>query len=171
MELLSKNIKYKSEHFKEVYKLYQKAFPEDERRSLSQIENCFSNKKYKLLGFWFTDNFVGFIEYWDFEEYIFIEHFAVSEKFRGKSIGKNIMKKMIGFGIPIYLEIELAIDEISKKRFDFYQKLNFEKLAIKYFQPAYSHNKSSIEMHLMANKHNPEIDLQKIIFMIHNEVY
>jgi ribosomal protein S18 acetylase RimI-like enzyme len=171
MKLLSKNINPQSEHFNNIYQLYQEAFPEDERRSLAQLINCFNNTKYKLTGFWLTNNFVGFIEYWNFDSFIFVEHIAVSENFRGKSIGKKIMQTILKQDIPIYLEIELAIDEISKKRLGFYQNLNFEKLPIKYFQPAYSSEKRSIEMHLMAFQHNSEISLKKIVYSIHTEVY
>ena len=171
MELISENIHYQSEHFNKVYQLYQEAFPEDERRSLPQLINCFNNTKYKLTGFWHFNNFVGFIEYWHFDSFIFVEHMAVSEKLRGKSIGKNMMQTITNKNIPVYLEIELVTNETSKRRYNFYLKIGFEIIKINYYQPAYDKNKKPIKMHILTNQKLQNKEIEQAILQILKTVY
>jgi ribosomal protein S18 acetylase RimI-like enzyme len=171
MHLQTHHINQVNSTFETVYKLYKDSFPSDERRSKSQLLKCFNNKRYNLLGFWNNKTLIGLLEYWDFTTFIFIEHIAVKKKYRGQSIGKNIMKTMTEKEIPIYLEIELIDDENTQRRFNFYKHLKFKILPVKYFQPSYSANKQSIEMHFLALNHSINANITEIIATIHNTVY
>lgn len=51
-------------------KLYSTAFPIFEQRTETQQTRTFSHPKYHLSGYKEEDIFIGFISYWDFQEYI-----------------------------------------------------------------------------------------------------
>lgn len=56
-------------------KLYSTAFPIFEQRTETQQTRAFSHPKYHLSGYKEEDIFIGFISYWDFQEYIYIRTF------------------------------------------------------------------------------------------------
>ena len=51
-------------------KLYSTAFPIFEQRTETQQTRAFSHPKYHLSGYKEEDIFIGFISYWDFQEYL-----------------------------------------------------------------------------------------------------
>ena len=57
-------------------KLYTVSFPIFEQRTQEQQEKAFSCADYHLVGYSEGDMFVGFISYWEFGSYRYIEHFA-----------------------------------------------------------------------------------------------
>ena len=58
-------------------KLYTVSFPIFEQRTQEQQEKAFSCADYHLVGYSEGDMFVGFISYWEFSSYRYIEHFAL----------------------------------------------------------------------------------------------
>ena len=64
-------------------KLYNETFPADERRLYKSAEHVASfvkEKGGKFKGFVYDDggdDFVGFLTYWVFKGFVYIEHFAV----------------------------------------------------------------------------------------------
>lgn len=76
-------------------KLYSTAFPIFEQRTETQQTRTFSHPKYHLSGYKEEDIFIGFISYWDFQEYIYIEHFAIDRQLRGSGYGSRILKDFI----------------------------------------------------------------------------
>lgn len=72
---------------------------------------------------------------------------------------------------PIFLEIELLTDEVSKQRYRFYKNLNFEIINIKYIQPSYGEGKSSIELILLASNYDAKNDVSEVIEIIYSNVY
>ena len=72
---------------------------------------------------------IGIISIWYFEDYIYIEHFAIDENERFKGKGKEIIKTLIdSIKMPIIIEVEPPLDEMTKKRVRFYEGLDFELL-------------------------------------------
>ena len=73
-------------------KLYTVSFPIFEQRTQEQQEKAFSCADYHLVGYSEGDMFVGFISYWEFGSYRYIEHFAVHQGLR------NFKRSSIAFG-------------------------------------------------------------------------
>lgn len=95
-------------------KLYSTAFPIFEQRTETQQTRAFSHPKYHLSGYKEEDIFIGFISYWDFQEYIYIEHFAIDRQLRGSGYGSRILKDFISRKSKIVL---LEIDPITDEHF------------------------------------------------------
>ncbi len=171
MEFVTIPIDQKSPFLAKVFSLYESSFPEEERRSFSQLQKCFSKSNYRLEAFFQSDIFVGFVEYWLFDTFVFIEHISVSEENRGKTIGKSIMKKILWMNYPVFLEIELLTNDVSIRRFNFYKSLNFKKTDIQYFQPSYATGKKSLEMLLLACHCEVDVDVKECVEKIHAVVY
>ena len=111
--------------FKEIYTY---SFPVFEQRTDLQQEKAFSHPGYHLAIYLTNNQFTGFIAYWEFPTYIYIEHFAIHPEFRGKGQGSRILERFISeTGKIVLLEIDPITDEISEARFRFYQRCKFHR--------------------------------------------
>ena len=60
---------------------------EEERRKKEGQQKRLDEEKYVLLGVRIEGGLLAFLAVWEFAEFVFIEHFAVSEKARYSGIG------------------------------------------------------------------------------------
>lgn len=135
-----------------VRELYINSFPAHERREFYELVNQLSKPNFRIFRVAHISVIVGFISVWDFIDFTFVEHFAVSPKHRGLGLGTQVMNTLIGREEkPIVLEVEPPNDFVSKKRVKFYSKFGFVILPQVYIQPSYSSNKPAVEMRLMTN--------------------
>ena len=65
--------------FEEVYRIMEQSFPADERRKKEGQQKLLEEEKYELLGVRNGGRLLAFLAVWEFAEFVFIEHFAVSE--------------------------------------------------------------------------------------------
>ena len=166
-----------SEHKDYARGLYMSSFPEDERRDFDINFELIATKAFDF--FVIIDSLpepkpIGIISIWYFEDYIYIEHFAIDENERFKGKGKEIIKTLIdSVKMPIIIEVEPPIDEMTKKRVEFYEGLDFELLDYFYLQPPYSKDKNPIELKLMIydKKLLDNKPLEEIITEIYEFVY
>ena len=136
----------------QIKDLYINSFPAHERREFYELVNQLSKPNFRIFRVAHISVIVGFISVWDFIDFTFVEHFAVSPKHRGLGLGTQVMNTLIGREEkPIVLEVEPPIDELSAKRVKFYSKFGFVILPQVYIQPSYSSNKPAVEMRLMPN--------------------
>lgn len=123
-----------NKHFAKAWQLYIDSFPIEERRTLIEQQDISNKKNYTALGFIEKENFIGILFYWNFKDYIFLEHFAINPSLRGKSYGSKILTTFLSKNENIVLEIEPIEDEITQKRFDFYKRFDFRINDYKHFQ-------------------------------------
>jgi len=125
--------------FSEVYK---QSFPFHEQRNEEQQRKAFGNKRYHLIAkIVMADNFKlgSFISYWDFDDYVYIEHLAVNPDMRGKNIGSTSLKLFADLiNKPVLLEIDPLVDEVSRNRLHFYERLGYQLNLYKHFHPPYN---------------------------------
>ncbi len=120
------------------YAIYSTAFPVHEQRNRQQQIEAFSSKNYHLDVWIENGKLQSFIAYWEFDTFIYIEHFAVDKELRGQHIGSKTLISFAGNKKKvIILEIDPLIDEISRKRFSFYEKTGFRLNPFKHFHPPY----------------------------------
>ena len=125
--------------YSSFYSIYSVSFPIFEQRNQEQQEYAFTFDNYYLDCLTEGDKFLAFIAYWDFEEYIYIEHFAVNPDCRGKNIGSRTLQNLIDAKKKmILLEIDPLTTEIARKRFHFYKRLGFEANKYAHFHPPYN---------------------------------
>ena len=101
--------------------IYTASFPLFEQRTEEQQEQAFQSPNYHLVVYLKDNLFIGFISYWDFSTYVYIEHFAIHENFRGQGYGGLLLEDFNKrLNKIILLEIDPITDEISSKRLKFY---------------------------------------------------
>ena len=87
--------KIDSEDFYSFYNLMSEAFPPVERRNLENQRKLLENDFYNIVGYKENDKVIAFIASWEFENFNFIEHFAVDSSYRGNGIGSKILKQYL----------------------------------------------------------------------------
>lgn len=124
--------------YKVFEKLYSSSFPIFEQRTKEQQEIAFDNKNYHLIGYEENNSFIGFISYWEFDDCLYIEHFAINTDIRGKGYGSTLLNEFIKSTTKIVLlEIDPVIDNISEARLRFYKKCGFYENPYPHKHPAY----------------------------------
>ena len=150
------------------------SFPEQERRELAQYREIVLHVETFAAHIILTENQPsGLINIWNFDNFIFIEHFAIAPEMRNKGIGQQALKIISeNQNLPIVLEVELPNDEISQRRIKFYEREGFRLLEYQYKQPPYREGDNFIPMKLMAYQNrNTEIDMDRIQATIYRNVY
>ncbi|MCC8088571.1 MAG: GNAT family N-acetyltransferase [Rikenellaceae bacterium] len=119
------------QYFQSAWEIYNYSFPENEKRDLEHQRIAFSSKEYRMYGYLDGEKFVGFIGCWNFDEYLYIEHFAINREIRGGGYGSMILAELeASIDKTIILEIDEVVDEISAKRLRFYKNLGFNETGI-----------------------------------------
>ena len=159
--------------FDKLYTLMENDFPEAERRSKEDQKKLLYNK-YVSLNFIKKDcNIVGYFIYWDFGEFLYIEHLATLKEYRGQGFGTIFLENFIkNSNKNILLEVELPTDEISTKRIKFYERLGFVLNDHDYTQPSYHSGGDELPMKVMTLKDKlSKADYERIIRKIKSSVY
>lgn len=114
--------------FDEVYEIYEKAFPEIERRTCEGQKEAMKCLEYRLLVKEEDGKILAFLGYWDLPGCIFLEHLATTPECRGKGYGKALVLECIEhIKKPVFLEIEPVTPQnpITARRAGFYERLGF----------------------------------------------
>ena len=135
-----------------VEKTYNASFPEAERRDFALVRELVEREpRFIIYALLKDDNYVGFISGWLFDGFTYVEHFAIDESARNGGIGAKAMKQFLAFcGTPVVLEVEMPVDEMSKRRIGLYERLGFVLDDHVYRQPPYRAGEDWLEMRLMS---------------------
>lgn len=126
--------------FKEdIYNEYIRLFPDSERRDLKKIEKTYKKgieKFYKIL---LKDVTIGFfmLEKLSEDYPFYLEYFAIFNEFQNKRYGTKAMQVLKNKfasdnGLIAEIEKENINNPITIKRFEFYNKLGFNKTGSEY---------------------------------------
>lgn len=152
--------KSEDRHFDDFWKIYSASFPLSERRTYEQQIAAFIEKDYQVDAHLSDNHIIGFIAFWTAEEFVFIEHFAIAPEVRGKGLGSAILKPFIaGKQIPVILEIEPPVDDITRRRLRFYESLGFVKNDHNHFQPPYHQGDPPLQLDILSNPRQITADL------------
>ncbi len=156
-----------------ILPLYSSTFPVGERRTPGALLKMLTVDQMRLMVVTDIGKFVGFMIYWQFRDFIFLEHMAISPKLRGLGYGRRMMHELMDKShYQIVLEVEHPTEQTSKKRIRFYEGLGFMKIPHPYFQPPYEKNGKPIPMVLMAlTSFNDMATLNDTLRQIREEVY
>jgi ribosomal protein S18 acetylase RimI-like enzyme len=159
--------------FSEFYDLYLSAFPISERRGLPLLEKTMMNDSFYVYATMYDEQFVGFVNFWTFERFTFIEHFAMLPHMRGQRIGTNLIRILqLQVKQPIILEVETPATKIAVRRIHFWERLGFYVLSNYYMQHPYDDSLFLIPMLIMSNDyHFANRHFQMIKNTLYNEVY
>ena len=134
------------------------AFPPEEYRPLEELRLYTDSKPHFYNNIIFHhDTPVGFITYWDFGKFYYIEHFAVDPAQRNGGHGKNV---------------EMPEEEMAQRRINFYKRQGFALWEKPYLQPPYRPGDDYLPMLLMAHGNlECERDFETVKNSIYREVY
>lgn len=159
--------------------LYESAFPADERRPTEEWKRYVQEKEnFHVYPFYDADTqeFYGFISFWEFEDFTYVEHFAIQDKFRGKGTGRMVFGIFLSLydarSLPVILEVEPPADDVTRSRIRFYERCGMHLLPYDYTQPPYSPRQQPLPLRLMCSKWRiSEGQVKHFVQCIHKEVY
>lgn len=152
-----------------IEKFYTESFPRSERRPVEKMHKLM--EKNPLFNVFLLENedrnAIGFVTYWIFDSFIFLEHFAISSESRNAGYGKQTINALISeTSMPLIGEIELpSSSEMAMKRLHFYERLGFKAWDLPYEQPPYEIDYEAIPMQLISYR---DIDLDNEFDNIRN---
>ncbi len=159
------------EWFDKFIDLYINSFPDDERRNIDIQSDLLKNPLYNIEPIYFNNEWAGFMCWWNFKDFAYIEHFATSPKYRNNGLGKSFLTQFVEKHPNTALEVEIPEDDLSKRRVEFYKRVGFKLLDDVYMQPAYDQNKQSIPLKLMVFLSNSKLDFETIRDTIYKNVF
>lgn len=168
--ILLKEINTTHEHYAFMENLLQTAFPIQERRdSEQQRQNTDDNPLFHNMLITKDDTPIGLLTYWDFNTFVYIEHFAIDSRLRNGGYGGRVLDRFRQqVASPIVLEAEEPSDELTRRRIGFYQRHGFVLQDFAYQQPPYRQGDEWFPMRLMCSG---SMDLITARDTIYREVY
>lgn len=157
-----------------ICKLYENAFPEEERRPTDKFLNMIdAEPMFRTFALTIDGGFVGFITCWTFRDFTYVEHFAIEPLRRGEGYGGMALTCFLkSQNRPVVLEVELPLTIIAQKRIHFYEKYQFVRLLDRYQQPPYRKGSSWLPMSLMLHKRNDIVlEVEEIKKVLYEYVY
>lgn len=124
-------------YYKQAFELYKSAFPEIERRDDEEQKRIMQNSYYHFDLIFDNDDFIGIMLYWELDNLIFLEHFTTLPELRNHGYGAKSLDLLKQKGKTVILEIENPIDELTKRRFEFYRRNGFVMTEIYHIQAKY----------------------------------
>ena len=150
------------------------SFPSEEYRALKEMKRYTDIKPdfYNNIIF-HNETPIGFLTYWDFNQFYYVEHFAIDPAQRNGGHGKNVLNHLCQLlNHPIVLEVETPDEEMAIRRINFYKRHGFALWEKPYLQPPYKPGDSYLPMLLMAfGKLECERDFNTIKEKLYKEVY
>jgi len=140
-----------NKYFRKAWELYEDAFPIEERRLLDAQTQVLKKSNYHFDITVDEQKFIGFLLWWDFEKYRYIDHFATTTQLRNKGFGKLILKNfMTSINKPILLEVELPTSTINQRRIKFYERIGFKLNQHYYEVPPIEEGQPPLQLLLMS---------------------
>jgi RimJ/RimL family protein N-acetyltransferase len=150
------------------------SFPEPERRDLTLLRDLsMHTEAFSVHVITNNDQLAGLLNFWNFNNFIYFEHFAIDTAMRNKGIGQLalsfVTKKL---NLPIVLEVELPEDEMSQRRIKFYERQGFQLWQHEYMQPPYRKGQDFLPMKLMTfGDLNEKTDFEIVKNILYHNVY
>lgn len=138
--------------YKSVDELYESAFPYHEKRDERAKQAALDNDSYYLTAWHHNNIFVGFIGYWQFKNYVYIEHLAIDPNLRSQGYGKKVLECFLAQNPLTILEIDPLTTEIANRRLRFYQGLGFVENSYSHAHPSYHSEISDHELVVLSSK-------------------
>lgn len=156
----------------DIKPLYETAFPQQERRTWEELMRLLNEPKMRLNAIMIDEHFIGFAIYWKLDDWLYLEHLAISAQLRGKEYGARVIEYLKGLaGRKIILETELPETDEAVRRIRFYERQGFKVVSYPYKQPPYRQHESPFPMMLMTTAEISKEECNEVVNMMTHEVY
>ncbi len=161
------------EELKIIKSIYFDSFPEDERRPWDEWLIRLKTGRMCVDAITDSNTTLGFISYWNFKGWIYIEHFAISSGCRSGGIGSCALKKFLSKHCkPTVVEVEKpSSSKDASRRVQFYNRLGFEIIFDQYIQPPYQTGLNPLPLDIMATQSHLMPEIYIVIRTLYNNVY
>lgn len=142
------------EDFDRIYALLEASFPKDEYRPREAQKALLKEPNYTayVLADSPGQEIQAVITLWRFADFAFIEHFAVSEKYRNQGLGAKILETVRSFvPCPLCLEVELPDTALAARRISFYERNGFFVNTYPYVQPSYDPDRKPVPLWILTS--------------------
>ena len=183
-----------SPYWDSLVRVYHTSFPIDEQRPIESIVHLIEHEEryvaYAVVNDNENDNDaaklqaksqepiamsqrpLGLLTAWSFEEFIYIEHFAIAPTLRSQGYGTEALRTFIKEQRkPIILEAEPPTDDITRRRIRFYERSGLILYDFPYIQPAYTPKSNPVELRLMGTLNTSTTSLSLVSTTLHEVVY
>ena len=156
--------------------IYTESFPPEERRPTDQFFRLADTPGAPFRILVICDDaghYAGFISYWQFDTFAYIEHFAVNPAARGGGIGACALREFKAMsGLPVVLEVERpGSNDMADRRIAFYRRNGFHTIdSYDYIQPPYAPGLPEVPLLLMCDRPD-RIDPAHVDATLRGEVY
>lgn len=166
-------ISKKSSNITIFHRLYDENFPDSERRDWQEVLLLMEkDNRFNAVVASVENQVVGFVTYWTFEDFNYIEHLAVDATQRNNGTGGSLLELVTALQRPVLLEVELPADNVAQRRIRFYEKRGLVYHGeIDYLQPPYGTGKPSVAMGLMTSPSMSTPMVENAIRVLRSEVY
>ncbi len=156
----------------EWLKLYEDAFPLAERREREELMRFLAERP-EMHAISLEENgaFTGLCVYWNFETFVYLEHFAIIPERRCCGVGGLVLEELYR-RYPVFhiLEVEPSdTSETALRRIGGYRRHGYEIISRQYLQPPYRKGDLPLPLWLMG-RGNPE-NLGECVAMMHSRVF
>ncbi len=131
--------------------LYKTSFPLHEQREALSQEAILGNQEYRFSLIYEQNLFIGLALYWEFGNYIYVEHLAILPEMRNKQYGKLALTLLAEENKVLILEIDPPIDDISIRRKGFYERNGFIANPYPHLHPPYHKKDRGHELVVMTS--------------------
>ena len=136
--------------FDRAFALYESAFPREERRDLTEQTRVLNKEAYHVDFILNNGEFQGIMLYWETEDFIYLEHFTTLPEVRGNGIGSAALELLKAKGKTVLLEIEPPTDELTRRRFAFYQRNGFQMTPHYHIQAKYHLGDEDLQLSILS---------------------
>ena len=136
--------------FDAVYRLMERSFPPEERRTRDGQQALLEEPAYRLWGEWDDGELVGFAAVWELRPMTFVEHLAVDPHRRNGGTGSRMLAALAAEYGALCLEVELPHTEMAVRRVGFYRRNGFQYNDYPYMQPALSPGSATVPLRIMT---------------------
>lgn len=155
--------------FCSVYKLMELSFPVEEFRTYEEAFPLLSLSEYQILTIEEDRVIKAFIAQWSFQDFYYIEHFAVNPSARGEGLGTQIIRDYLDQAkLPVVIEVETANTINAKRRITFYERLGFILSEIEYMQPPLQPASHGVLLRLM---HYPADISKELLLKMKQDIF
>ena len=156
--------------FDKMFDIMEKSFPIDERRPKEEQKALFEEPLYKV---YCVGKMKAFMAVWEFENFVYLEHFAVSPEYRNEGLGSKMLGALKGmYNKKICLEVEPPETDTASGRIHFYERNGFYLNEYPYIQPPISNGKKEVPLMIMTSGAAvSEKEFKEIKSTLYREVY
>lgn len=138
--------------FGEAWRLYEASFPLEEQRPVAFQKLAMEREPgFVCLRLHDEAGLAGLLFYWLLPlGMVYVEHLAVALGRRGQGIGSKALGMVEALKKPVILEIEPVVDEMTLRRFRFYESSGYVKLPYPHAQLPFRRGGSPVPMELLS---------------------